>query len=135
MAWDRKAPFYKETRVITLAGSGEPYTCERAGDMLEYESYEVDRGKAEMLPFEKRMTLRYAGSGRGRSSVTFYWRDIETENRYPMFLTDMDDLLHQGRIGVSFKAESPENTTAIVSGTWTACKRGQNYGIKRAEDK
>ncbi len=63
------------------------------------------------------LRLHYDSYGRGRSSVTFYWKD-DNGHRYPMFLTDMNDLLKQN-VGVS-----------NIYGIFTYVKRGANYGIK-----
>lgn len=63
------------------------------------------------------LRLHYDGYGRGRSSVTFYWKD-DSGHRYPMFITDMNDLLKQGA-GVS-----------NIYGIFTYVKRGANYGVK-----
>lgn len=63
------------------------------------------------------LRLHYDGYDRGRSAVTFYWKD-SNGHRYPMFLTDMDDLLKRN-IGVS-----------SLYGIFTYVKRGANYGIK-----
>jgi hypothetical protein len=63
------------------------------------------------------LRLHYDGYGRGRSSVTFYWKD-DNGHRYPMFLTDMNDLLKQN-VGVS-----------NIYGIFTYVRRGANYGVK-----
>lgn len=63
------------------------------------------------------LRLHYDGYARGRSAVTFYWKDSDG-HRYPMFLTDMDDILKRN-IGVS-----------SLYGIFTYVKRGANYGIK-----
>ena len=66
---------------------------------------------------EVELTLHYKDYGRGRSSVTFYWVD-DNGRRYPMFITDMDELLKQ------------DMGTSNVHAIFTYVKRGQNYGIK-----
>lgn len=63
-------------------------------------------------------TLTYDGWGRGRSSVTFYWRRSNGK-RVTMFLTDMDTVLPLMRDGK-------------IRGTFRFCKRGQNYGCQMA---
>lgn len=67
-------------------------------------------------------TLTYIDYGRGRSSVTFYFKGTD-DAQYPMFLTDMNSLLHNKNI-----------VDSKVSGTWTFAKRGANYGIKLVDE-
>ena len=66
---------------------------------------------------EVELTLHYKSYGRGRSSVTFYWLD-DNGHKYPMFLTDLDELLKL-KVDVS-----------NLHGIFTYVKRGRNYGIK-----
>ena len=66
---------------------------------------------------EVELTLHYNGYGRGRSAVTFYWLD-DDGHEYPMFITDVDELLTQ------------DMGTSKVHAIFTYVKRGQNYGIK-----
>lgn len=66
------------------------------------------------------LTLTYAGCGRGRSAVTFYWVD-QNGTKYQMFLTDMDDMIRNN------KAQNQ------VSAEFEFVKRGANYGIKLCE--
>lgn len=66
---------------------------------------------------EVELTLHYTRCGRGRSAVTFYWED-ENGHSYPMFLTDMDEILKLN-IGCG-----------EIHAIYTYVKRGQNYGIK-----
>lgn len=86
------------------------------GETVEIETYS---GRKEVWkPNEEiELTLHYNGYGRGRSAVTFYWKDDEG-HQYPMFIKDVDELLRQD-MGVS-----------SVHGIFTYVKRGANYGIK-----
>ena len=86
------------------------------GETVEIEIYP---GRKEMWkPNEEiELTLHYNGYGRGRSAVTFYWKDDEG-HQYPMFIKDVDELLRQDMGGSS------------VHGIYTYVKRGANYGIK-----
>jgi len=88
--------------------NGEEVTKELAWDNLK----EIWKPNEEV-----ELTLHYQKCGRGRSSVTFYWTD-DNRHEYPMFLTDMDDLLRQ------------EVVASTIHAIWTYTKRGQNYGIK-----
>ena len=86
------------------------------GETVEIETYS---GRKEVWkPNEEiELTLHYNGYGRGRSAVTFYWKD-DNNHQYPMFVKDVDELLRQD-MGFS-----------NVHGIFTYVKRGANYGIK-----
>ena len=86
------------------------------GEIVEIEVYS---GRKEVWkPNEEiELTLHYNGYGRGRSAVTFYWKD-DNNHQYPMFIKDVDELLRQD-MGFS-----------NVHGIFTYVKRGANYGIK-----
>ncbi len=86
------------------------------GEIVEIEVYS---GRKEVWkPNEEiELTLHYDGYGRGRSAVTFYWKD-DTGHKYPMFIKDVDELLRQ------------DMGTSSVHGIFTYVKRGANYGIK-----
>lgn len=86
------------------------------GESVEIEVYS---GKKEVWkPNEEvELTLHYNGYGRGRSAVTFYWKD-DDGHQYPMFIKDIDELLRQ------------DMGTSSVHGIFTYVKRGANYGIK-----
>lgn len=86
------------------------------GEDVEIEVYS---GRKEVWkPNEEiELTLHYDGYGRGRSAVTFYWKD-DDRHQYPMFIKDVDELLRQ------------DMGTSSVHGIFTYVKRGANYGIK-----
>lgn len=86
------------------------------GETIEIETYS---GRKEVWkPNEEiELTLHYDGYGRGRSAVTFYWKD-DNNHQYPMFIKDVDELLRQ------------DMGTSSVHGIFTYVKRGANYGIK-----
>jgi hypothetical protein len=67
----------------------------------------------------RQLELKLDSYTRGRSSATFWWTD-EVGRRYPMFLTDLEDVIRNEKINFG-----------VVGGLWTATKRGQNFGIKR----
>jgi hypothetical protein len=91
------------------------------GTLLDYVYYDKD-----IFDWEENKvfndTLTYIDYGRGRSSVTFYFKGID-DAQYPMFLTDMSSLLLNKDI-----------IDGKVTGTWTFVKRGKNYGIKLVDD-
>lgn len=84
------------------------------------ERREVKPEWREVVPFPK--TLKYKGYARGYSAAYFLWEDADG-HVYPMFLTDLDTLLKHGY------------TNSVIMGLWIVCKRGQNYGIRLAEEK
>lgn len=61
--------------------------------------------------------LKYDGYTRGRSAMTFYWRD-QNNHRYPMFLSDFDKLMKDVLI-----------TRGNISGYWCVAKRSGYFGI------
>jgi len=72
----------------------------------------------EFRPFRNvELNLTYDGFERGRSAITFWWRD-ENGCRYPMFAAELDRLIKNGVISNK------------IGGLWSAEKRGQNYGIR-----
>lgn len=72
-------------------------------------------------PEPMRAVLVYEGYARGRSAAYFMWRHYTTGTRYPMFMTDLDEMLRTRTIPLQG-----------VHATWIECKRGQNYGIRVA---
>jgi len=90
---------------------------DKNGNLLDYaESWLV----AQMIDnFQFEDTLQYDGYSRGRSSAKICFKSATTGKKYEMFLTDFDDLMNCRGFD--------KNT---ITGTWTFCKRGQNYGIK-----
>lgn len=67
--------------------------------------------------FEWEDTLKYETFGRGTSAAHLWFRSTITGKEYMMFLTDFSnivELLVEGKL----------------TGTFTFCKRGANYGVK-----
>lgn len=67
-------------------------------------------------PFEAELRLRTFQ--RGRSSVTFEFVDEATTIRYPMFVSDVFELMKFGEV-----------SQGLVTGEWQVVKRGTNYGL------
>lgn len=86
------------------------------GETVEIETY-LGRKEVWKPKEEIELTLHYDGYRRGRSAVTFYWKD-DNNHQYPMFIKDVDELLRQ------------DMGTSSVHGIFTYVKRGANYGIK-----
>lgn len=88
------------------------------GDLQSYPMF-VDEWRDNYV-FED--TLTYETYHRGRSSATLCFRDSNGHS-YEMFMTDFNDLLK--RKGLEGRS---------VTAKWTFVKRGQNYGIKLADE-
>ncbi len=108
-------PIIKET---TYCQDGKPDKVKNS--LITYDGYAYGDNVVyvENRVFDE--TLTYTGYGRGRSSAVFYFED-STGATYQMFMTDMDHLL-----------SSKNLIDGKVTGTWTYCKRGKNFGIKLA---
>lgn len=139
MAWDRDRPYapfkvFKEGTVFYDRGERErmesfSYVTPEERDIEAiYKRHAVPcsellgrnayAGGMEFRPFKDvELELEYETFGRGRSSVTFYWRD-KNGTKYPMFATEIDRLIKNGMMSNK------------IAGLWSAEKRGQNYGIR-----
>ena len=89
------------------------------GSLIDYDNRSGNVEYVENKVFED--TLTFEGYARGRSSSVFLFVDSNGAT-YQMFMTDIDNLL-----------KSKDLINRQVKGTWTFCKRGQNYGIKLAK--
>jgi len=67
--------------------------------------------------YEFKATLVLTGYSRGRSAARMCLLDQDTGSEYEMFLTDFCDILE-------------DIVHGAITGTWTFCKRGMNYGIR-----
>ena len=99
---DYKIPFNTQT------GRMEPYA----------DKWKVEQG---LIKFEYNYTffatMVYVGYYRGRSAAGLQFRDTKTNKHYEMFMTDFDKIVKLMDKG-------------LLTGYFTFCKRGQNYGIK-----
>ena len=138
MAWDRERPYapftvFKKGTVFYDRGERErmesfSYVTPDEKDIETiYDKQAVSCSELlgrqayvgmEFRPFKGvEMELEYETFGRGRSSITFYWRDKDG-TQYPMFATEIDKLIKNGII------------SNRICGLWSAEKHGQNYGIR-----
>lgn len=134
MAWDKNrpvAPFttFKEGTIFYERGEREQMdsfsyivpTIEDIETLWECDGVtprKCDLSGVEFRAFKNvELSLSYDGFDRGRSGITFYWRD-EKNTRYPMFAAELDRLIKKGIISNK------------IGGLWSAEKRGQNYGIR-----
>lgn len=67
-------------------------------------------------PFDATMEIEEVQ--RGRAAANFIARDIDTDTRYPLFMTEALNLMRRGRI-----------RKGRASGTWTVVKRGPAFSI------
>ena len=71
----------------------------------------------ELNNYEFTDTLVYSGYSRGRSAAYFNFKSKTDERNYTVFLTDFEEMV--------FKMANGE-----ITGKFTFCKRGQNFGLK-----
>jgi hypothetical protein len=120
VAWDHTAPFDANGCLMEYPGKSRRVVWNV--DQYEYEGDMVDPDWRPVEPF--RATLTLSGYGRGRSSITFYWRDEERRD-WPMFASDMTALVMQ---------EPMIALGCVRDGLWIPTKAGQNFGIKRVRE-
>ena len=90
------------------------------GTVSEYDGgayYAKNHGYKYVDNFEWEDILEYETYGRGTSAAHLYFKSTITGKSYQMFLKDFGNI-------------SKRLVDGKVSGKWTFCKRGQNYGIK-----
>lgn len=146
MAWDKDrpyAPFWNRTDYLPQEfgsmdnyGNGEDITPEMIDAMYTYgvyegpwtkyfnrktEQYEERPPSYVWKPLKDvRMTLTLDHFEQRRAAGIFWWTDVHGR-RYPMFATEFNRLLEKGML------------TQVIDGTWSAEKRGANYGIRLVE--
>lgn len=91
-----------------------------AGDLVDWPARYREYDWRPVEPFPA--VMRLVGSSRGRSSATFEWEDDKGQT-WPMFMTDMVDLIRRGEI-----------SEGTATGVWTVRKRGTNYGLALAPE-
>lgn len=96
-----------------------PIPFNSRGHQLHYPEHEtVWRDNHE---FEA--TLVFRGMARGRSAAYALFSDKKTGKDVTMFLVDLADVVMNKKID-----------RGIITGKWTFCKRGQNYGVRLVEE-
>jgi hypothetical protein len=85
----------------------------------ESHGYEDAHEWRDVETFEASLTI--GETYRGRSAAYFMWSDV-LGHKYPMFMTDIADLIRRGCIEFG----------TVHDGMWVVRKRGQNYGIRMA---
>lgn len=99
-----EVPFNRET------GKPMPWVGNRRWSGVEWRPNE---------PFDAVMVV--TRMDRGRSSALFVLTDLRTSVEYPVFMTDMLEILQERQIN-----------HGKVRGTWRFRKRGQNYALALA---
>lgn len=143
MAWDKDrpyAPFWNRTDIwqerfdsMDSYGNGENITPEKIDIMYangvyvppdvkrwnrKTEQYEDYAPSYVWRPFkEVHMTLTLDHFEHRRAAGIFWWVDTDGR-RYPMFATEFNRLLDEHLLA------------QVITGTWSAEKRGANYGIR-----
>ena len=69
-------------------------------------------------PFYAELYIAHMNSGRSAKWLTM---TDAAGKEYPMFVADLVKFIQKGNV-----------TNGCLKGKWTACKRGQNYGIQPA---
>ena len=87
------------------------------GSMREYAGYGATEWR-DNDPFSA--TMQVVGYERGRSAVRVIMENEATNQRFPMFISDVVDLMMTSDI-----------IDGKVSGTWAGTKKGQNYGLSK----
>lgn len=113
---DLKVPYCPQGNLMHHPGN--PTLAEGSDTEMVYREVGEWRGNE---PFEA--TLRLTGTERGRSAAFFRWEDVETGRVWPMFITDVSQLIH---LAVHIEPGG------VISGKWFVVKRGQNYGLAMA---
>jgi hypothetical protein len=88
------------------------------GDLVHSPKFSTYATWQEVHPFTAMLTLdgRVSGGGPGY----FRWKHAVSGALYPMFPTDLVDLLKNSLVD-----------SGSVFGNWEVCKRGQAYGVRR----
>lgn len=87
------------------------------GNWLHYPSWYEQNATALVEPFDAVLEVVQMNTGRSAKYVTL--RNVETNITYPMFVSDLLDVVRYGEV-----------SKGRMTGRWTVSKRGQNYGIK-----
>lgn len=114
---------------------------DRQGNQIEFGGYN-GRGSDwcpgfEYIDFrdneEFQDTLVYEGYQRGRSAAFFLWRRSLTGTTVTMFMSEMDRLLREGKIGRR-RLSDLSSEVCVAAGRWHFIKRGANYSVSLVEE-
>ena len=94
----------EDDSIVWWSGLGDKNTMER------YKLHWKDN-------YEFEDTLKYSGYSRGNSSCTVQFKSVNDGKEYTMFMVELNDCIDKLVDGK-------------LTGKFTFCKRGQNYGIK-----
>lgn len=121
--WDPKAPRVPFDGNVMQSYPMSHYARDACGRHVYDESGRAVREGPEwrlLEPFEATLTL--VGRERGMSRQTFLWKDEQTGITYPMFASDLFDVIQRATI-----------TKGYAFARWVAHKKGTNYGIGAAK--
>jgi hypothetical protein len=94
------------------------------GSLLHYASAYFESANVDWVePFRFEATLQLDRMQTGRSAKYVWWIDTTTGQQYPMFITDLMEVVRSGCL-----------KGGIKQGTWKTVKRGQNFGISPVYD-
>ena len=114
-----EAPYDRDGNLCYHQSDGRWFEDVGPGTGLAGRDYVV-RGPEWRPIAEFTATLAYDGYSRGRAAAYTWWKAVTaTGTRYPMFMTDLDELLNSGLMRGS-----------SLTGRFTVVKRGQNYGVR-----
>ncbi len=127
MAWDKDRPYapfvpaHVDWRGFDVRPQMESYafiTPNEADIDRMYETGELVINNEHFRPFKDvELSLTFVRYSRGRSATVFWWVD-EEGCEYPMFCMEVERLLCEDKL------------RKTIAGTWSAEKRGANYGIR-----
>ncbi len=92
------------------------------GNWMSYPSHGDQKWHA-VTPFTAEMKIDSLQTG--RSSKVVILKDERNGARYPMFIADLVKIIQEGKVDIL-----SSNGEGYLTATWTASKRGANYGIK-----
>lgn len=108
-----QVPYDAEGNLLHYSGQSYNYTTRSYQDTSVWLDNEPFQAEMELVTF-----------GRGRSAATFHWKKVDDGRKFPMFMTDMVDLIKFGSV---INGRTPLQK-------WVVVKRGQNYGLAFYEE-
>lgn len=87
-------------------------------DFRIFQTFPSYRSEFLYAPTAWKGSMRVEDTHRGRSAAQINWRDEETGNVYPMFLSDVFAML-----------KDADMKDGLITGYWKFVKKGSNYGV------
>lgn len=98
---------------------------DKNGNWMAYPDWRFTGWETIHQPFYAVMEID--GMETGRSAKRVILKNVDTGQKYPMFVADLVGGIKEGAFIVTV---GQLQSSGKISGWWTACKRGANYGIK-----